>query len=256
MGWLDAPRRWALGLWCGGLLLSAAAGWWAHGAQQARIAERLQTATTEIAQRIDERFRQYEFGLRGARGAVVAAGGEAISRGPFEAYVATRDLAAEFPGARGFGFIRRVGRDALSTFETAARIEGPFDFRVREIGPHEGDHFVIQYIYPLSENAGASGLDIASEVTRRDAAVASAREGRARLTAPITLVQASGLSRRGLLKVGLDDIAVLAWVMKTLDGDLSAFRAWREAQRPEKLAVVERLPDTPEQLKLQKPKKT
>jgi uncharacterized membrane protein YkvA (DUF1232 family) len=40
----------------------------------------------------------------------------------------------------------------------------------------------------------------------------------------------------------LDDIAVLAWVMKSLDAELSAFRAWRERQTPEKLVVVERLP--------------
>jgi uncharacterized membrane protein YkvA (DUF1232 family) len=52
----------------------------------------------------------------------------------------------------------------------------------------------------------------------------------------------------------LDDIAVLAWVMKTLDDELNAFRAWRNRQLPEKLAVVERLPDTPEQLQLQGPK--
>ncbi|MCU1749968.1 YkvA family protein [Pseudomonas sp. 6D_7.1_Bac1] len=54
----------------------------------------------------------------------------------------------------------------------------------------------------------------------------------------------------------LDDIAVLAWVMKTLDDELSAFRAWRDRQSPEKLAIVERLPDTLEQLQLQGPKKT
>ncbi|MFJ2364354.1 YkvA family protein [Pseudomonas sp. NPDC087697] len=53
----------------------------------------------------------------------------------------------------------------------------------------------------------------------------------------------------------LDDIAVLAWVMKTLDDELSAFRAWRDRQSPEKLAIVERLPDTLEQLQLQGPKK-
>jgi uncharacterized membrane protein YkvA (DUF1232 family) len=53
----------------------------------------------------------------------------------------------------------------------------------------------------------------------------------------------------------LDDIAVLAWVMKTLDGELSAFRAWREAQRPEKLAVVERLPATPALLAKENPQK-
>ncbi|WP_095147960.1 YkvA family protein [Pseudomonas sp. Irchel s3a18] len=53
-----------------------------------------------------------------------------------------------------------------------------------------------------------------------------------------------------------DDIAVLAWLMKTLADELDAFRVWRSRQRPEKLAVVERLPDTPEQLQLQGPKKT
>ena len=52
-----------------------------------------------------------------------------------------------------------------------------------------------------------------------------------------------------------DDIAVLAWLMKTLADELNAFRAWRNRQVPEKLVVVERLPDTPEQLQLQGPKK-
>ncbi|KIQ60274.1 YkvA family protein, partial [Pseudomonas fluorescens] len=53
-----------------------------------------------------------------------------------------------------------------------------------------------------------------------------------------------------------DDIAVLAWVMKTLDTELEAFRAWRYRQSPEKLARVERLPDTPEQLQLQRHEKS
>ncbi|MCD5992466.1 DUF1232 domain-containing protein [Pseudomonas sp. CDFA 602] len=41
-----------------------------------------------------------------------------------------------------------------------------------------------------------------------------------------------------------DDIAVLAWVMKHLTDELDAFRAWREQQPPEKLVVVEQLPET------------
>lgn len=52
-----------------------------------------------------------------------------------------------------------------------------------------------------------------------------------------------------------DDIAVLAWLMKTLDDELNAFRAWRERQSPEKLRVVERLPNTPERLQQEGPKK-
>ncbi|NNJ14314.1 DUF1232 domain-containing protein [Pseudomonas putida CSV86] len=55
-----------------------------------------------------------------------------------------------------------------------------------------------------------------------------------------------------LLGVGmLDDIAVLGWVLKTVSDELDAFRAWRQRQAPEKLRVVERLPDTPEALRLE-----
>jgi len=50
----------------------------------------------------------------------------------------------------------------------------------------------------------------------------------------------------------LDDIAVLAWVMKNLEAELDAFRAWRARQNPEKLAVVERLPPTPRLLEKEK----
>jgi uncharacterized membrane protein YkvA (DUF1232 family) len=41
----------------------------------------------------------------------------------------------------------------------------------------------------------------------------------------------------------IDDLAVLAWVLRTWSDELAAFRAWREAQAPEALAVIERLPD-------------
>ena len=40
----------------------------------------------------------------------------------------------------------------------------------------------------------------------------------------------------------LDDLAVLAWVLRTWSEELAAFRAWREAQAPDVLEVIERLP--------------
>jgi uncharacterized membrane protein YkvA (DUF1232 family) len=49
----------------------------------------------------------------------------------------------------------------------------------------------------------------------------------------------------------LDDIVVLAWVMKSLETELDAFREWRAKQVPEKLAAVERLPATPALLELE-----
>ena len=52
----------------------------------------------------------------------------------------------------------------------------------------------------------------------------------------------------------LDDIAVLAWVMKSLDAELEALRQWRARQSPEKLIVVERLPATQQLLEQEKAK--
>lgn len=55
-----------------------------------------------------------------------------------------------------------------------------------------------------------------------------------------------------LLGVGfLDDIAVLGWVLKTVADELARFKAWRDRQAPERLRVVERLPATPEDLRLE-----
>jgi len=46
-----------------------------------------------------------------------------------------------------------------------------------------------------------------------------------------------------LVGVGfVDDLAVLAWVMRTWHGELEAFRAWRDKQSPERLALIEHLP--------------
>ncbi|MDI5991929.1 YkvA family protein [Pseudomonas sp. MDMC216] len=46
-----------------------------------------------------------------------------------------------------------------------------------------------------------------------------------------------------LVGVGfVDDLAVLAWIMRTWHGELEAFRAWRDKQSPERLALIEHLP--------------
>lgn len=196
---LAAPRRAALLLSCAGFLLSLFAAWSVQRDNQRLITERTEAVADELVQRIQERFKLYEYGLRGARGVVVASGGESVNRTQFQAYTNSRDNASEFPGARGFGFIRRVAPADEAAFLARARAEGPVDFSIRELATNTGERFVIQYIYPTENNQGATGLDIASEPSRRAAARQAAQEGQARLTSPITLVQASGMSRRGFL---------------------------------------------------------
>lgn len=194
-----SPQQTALVVWLVGLMLSMGLAWWAHGANQRLYADRLAALSDEVAELVQQRFGLYEYGLRSARGAVVAAGGSAVTRDVFAAYMATRDLNMEFPGARGFGFIRRVQPADEARFLVDARAEGPASFSIRELGPRSAERFVIQYIYPLDQNQGATGLDVATELNRREAAIAASREGRVQITAPITLVQADAQPRRGFL---------------------------------------------------------
>ncbi|KRC11129.1 hypothetical protein ASE11_19830 [Hydrogenophaga sp. Root209] len=194
----QTSRRWALALWCAGVLLSALAAGQVQRDNHRRLVANTGAAADALGAAIQERFKQYEYGLRGARGAVAASGGDKVTREQFKAYVNSRET-REFPGARGFGFIRQVPRAHEAAFVARARNEGPADFSIRELAPHTHDRFVIQYIYPEDANQGATGLDIASEPNRRAAALSAAREAEARLTAPTTLVQASGLARRGFL---------------------------------------------------------
>lgn len=197
--WSRSIRKRVLMVWLAGLGLSALLAWSAHTANQRLLADRLASLSDEVASLVTARFGLYEYGLRGARGAVVAAGGASVTREIFAAYMDTRDMAREFPGARGFGFIRRVPRADEARFLASARAEGPAGFAIRELTPHQEERFVIQYIYPLAPNPGATGLDVASEDNRRRAALAAAKTGRVVLTAPITLVQAGEQPRRGFL---------------------------------------------------------
>lgn len=50
-----------------------------------------------------------------------------------------------------------------------------------------------------------------------------------------------------LFGVGLlDDVAVLAWIMRAWSGELDAFAAWRNAQTEARRQALERLPDEAE----------
>lgn len=159
---------------------------------QQRIHSALVDATERAADTVTKRIELYQYGLRGARGAVLASGEHGITRKGFLSYSKTRDVTQEFPGARGFGFIRRVPAQQQDSFLAQARADGMPDFQIRQLAPHDGERLVIQYIEPVESNRQAVGLDIASEHNRRSAAMAAMASGEVRITGPITLVQATG----------------------------------------------------------------
>ncbi len=177
--------------------LSVGAFQYVHNRNDSR--ERFSALAREFTTLVEERFQLYQYGLRGTRGAIIAGGRINIPRNTFKEYFTSRERFQEFPGARGFGFIVKISNEQTAQFIAAARADEFPSFNLRELAPNAGERFIIKYIYPLKGNEGATGLDIASESNRRNAALNAARSGETRLTAPITLVQASGETNHGFL---------------------------------------------------------
>jgi PAS domain S-box-containing protein len=170
-----------------------------HWQNQQHVELAVQDELGRTVAHITNRVAQYQYGLRGVRGVVLAVGDKKLNRETIQNYTDSRDYATEFPGANGFGFIRRVAREDEQDFLTRARQDGRPDFAIRELAPNPGERFVIQYIAPLAQNAAAVGLDIASEYERRTAALAAMDHGDVKITGPITLVQASGKKQQSIL---------------------------------------------------------
>ncbi|MCP5159485.1 MAG: PAS domain S-box protein [Gammaproteobacteria bacterium] len=193
------PLLWALIAFMFGCAVAAYKGIHLAGVQHTEKTERFTNLAERVVSQLKMRMQTYEYGLRGARGAVITAGVDGITREKFIAYSQSRDLDREFPGSRGYGFIRKVRPDEEASFLQAARRDGKPDFQIRQLTPHDGERLVIQYIEPEANNREAVGLDIASETNRRQAALVAMRDSTPILTRPITLVQASGKVKRGFL---------------------------------------------------------
>ncbi|ELI5733564.1 response regulator [Vibrio fluvialis] len=164
------------------------------------IQRELDVRLKQISEGVVERVTLYQYGIRGVRGAVMTSGLDHFDYAQMQAYTRTRDYPLEFPGARGFGFIRFILPDQKDDFVAKARADRPDNsFDIRTLTAHNDSLFVIQYIEPENRNKEAVGLDIGSESMRRDAALNAARYNEVRLTAPITLVQASKKTKQGFL---------------------------------------------------------
>lgn len=182
-----------------GLGASILGAWILERVNEQQAQEAVAAATEEAAELVLTRLNLYQYGLRGVRGAVLTAGEHGISREVFYQYHHPNDLASEFPGARALGFIRRVPEQDESEFLKRARADGKADFSIRQFSPHSGERYVVQYVVPLEGNQPAIGLDIASEISRREAAQSAIHNGVARITAPITLVQGMAKPQQSFL---------------------------------------------------------
>jgi PAS domain S-box-containing protein len=182
-----------------GFLITLLCGYQMHINHKRKVVEHFQSMAESTLNQVSMQLQPYAAGLRGARGVVLGAGGPTISREKFQSYIASRDLEVEFPGLRGFGFIRIVKAKDEKAFIAKVRAEGFPQFNILQITPHNGDRYVIEYIEPLSNNQAAMGLDIASEPKRREAAHMAMLSNKPTITEPVTLLQANHKTDAGFL---------------------------------------------------------
>ncbi len=170
-----------------GLLLSGGLAWQAERAAQATDLLRFERLTDRLQTEITHRIQKLKYGVRGARSLWPAS--KSVERIEFAAMVASRDLAVEFPGALGIGFIRRVERADVPSFLEATRADNAPAFQLKTSG-NAPDLYVIEFIEPRAANAASEGFDIGQEHNRRTAADRAMLTGAAAITQKITLVQA------------------------------------------------------------------
>ena len=134
------PLPVSLAVLLSGLLLAVFCAWQLQRDNRAVMQARFDELATQAAVQLTARMAAYASGLQGARGAVIAAGEAHMDRARFQAYAHSRDVEQEFPGALGFGLIRRVPPSQLSAFVAAAQQEGTPHFQARQFA--QGDHHI------------------------------------------------------------------------------------------------------------------
>lgn len=163
---------------------------------QLEAEKRFEAHAMRVETSVHQQFNNALKGFQGLRALFLSQRGW-LTRKEVRIWVNGQDLAFQYPGVRGLGYIERVPRDRLENFIAYERADDAPEFSVRTSG-HAADLFIIKYIEPLAANRPAWGYDIGSEPVRRAAAEASARSGQLTLTPPIALVQ-DGRQRPGFL---------------------------------------------------------
>ena len=221
------PTLVALGVVLIGFCVAAVLAW-QQAQQNRRYTESAFLMKSErLAMALHERISSLTGGTRGLRGVFIA--NPRADRKTFAAYVDSRNMADEFSGAIGMGFVRKLPREHLDDFVRERRTELGPQFDIRRMGTNFGDAMVVDYFEPSATAGRIIGFDIGSDPARREAAMRSMWTGEPALSAPLI----DGADRGGapdlvlllpIYRVGMAidtptqrTEAILGWAMMVLD---------------------------------------
>lgn len=183
--WLRALGPWLPFAFCAALTVAATAlvARSERGAEQARFV----AATVDAREHIEKRMASYVALLRGVAPLLARAG--PMPRDEFHTAIDYLQLARNYPGTQGIGYVHRFG--SVSAAEASARAHqlGWANLAVWPDSPRE-DVMAIVLLEPVTDrNRAALGYDMSTEPTRREAMERARDEGEAVLSGKVTLVQ-------------------------------------------------------------------
>ncbi|MGJ8628979.1 MAG: sensor histidine kinase [Sulfitobacter sp.] len=154
-----------------------------------RIQQRFDTSRDRIVGQIRDRMVKYEDALWAGVAAIESHGGD-MTLSQWRVFATNLRLDEKYPGINGIGVIDFLTDQSLDAYLDRRRSERP-DFEIHPLH-NQSIYMPISFIEPEGTNAAAVGLDVAHELNRRTAALASRDTGDAQITGPIVLVQDEG----------------------------------------------------------------
>ena len=180
-----------VGLFLLGLVLSTSFALWKQREIGVQAERQFQRRIERVTLDIEQRFEKVVYGLNGLKALFAAK--ENIKRAEFLASMASHDMAHEFPGVRGFGFVQRVKQAEVAAFVANTQADGMPQFAIKQLyDTRPDDLYVAKFIEPAASNAGVLGFDTGSDTAPREALLHAIDTGEATLTSALRLLQDDG----------------------------------------------------------------
>lgn len=183
-----------------GLFLATIAGLWEQKEIDFIAKAAFEHSFDRVSADVAVRFLKPVFGLNGLKGMYAAR--SRVSRAEFRDHVTSHNQLKEFPGGGVFGFIERVMRRDMNTFLAAERADGAPLFAIRRFDNQTRKVlYIVKMIEPAANNALAEGLDVGSDVLRREAVEQAINTGETSMTDVISLALEGDMSPAVMLYV-------------------------------------------------------
>ncbi|MBW4710662.1 CHASE domain-containing protein [Roseobacter sp. YSTF-M11] len=168
------------------MVLTFSAWQFSKNQSESRIEQRFNASRDRIVGLIQDRMLKYEDALQAGVAAMESHEGN-MTLDQWRVFATHLRIDEKYPGINGIGVIHFLSDQTLGAYLEQRRAERP-GFEI--FPPHEQDIYMpISFIEPEDINAAAVGLDVAHELNRRSAALASRDTGDAHISGPIVLVQ-------------------------------------------------------------------